>query len=80
MGVIMGGVLVINTVSLSLGVMGSIVTDIDTRKLDGFLVTPVKRYKIVLSYYLSSIIVTATLTIFMWLLTVFICWFKWPLV
>ncbi len=38
--------------------------------LDGFLVTPVKRYKIVLSYYLSSIIVTATLTIFMWLLTV----------
>lgn len=70
MGVIMGGVLVINTVSLSLGVMGSIVTDIDTRKLDGYLVTPVKRYKIVLSYYLSSIIVTATLTIFMWLLTV----------
>lgn len=68
-GVIMGGVLVINTVSLSLGVMGSIVTDLESRKLEGFLVTPVKRYKIVLSYYISAIIVTFTLTFFMWVLT-----------
>lgn len=69
-GVIMGGVLVINTVSLSLGVMGNIVTDLDLRKLDGFLVTPVKRYKIILSYYISSIVVTFTLTLFMWILTI----------
>ncbi|PKK93837.1 MAG: hypothetical protein CVV61_02645 [Tenericutes bacterium HGW-Tenericutes-6] len=69
-GVIMGGVLVINTVSLSLGVMGNIIMDLDTRKLDGFLVTPVKRYKIILSYYISSILVTFTLTLFMWVLTI----------
>ncbi|MDO9629961.1 MAG: ABC transporter permease [Acholeplasmataceae bacterium] len=68
--VIMGGVLVINTVSLSLGVMGNVITDLEYRRLDGFLVTPVKRYKIILSYYITSIMVTAALTLFMWVLTV----------
>jgi len=68
--VIMGGVLVINTVSLSLGVMGNVITDLENRRLDGFLVTPVKRYKIILSYYITSIMVTATLTLMMWFLTV----------
>lgn len=71
-GVIMGGVLVINTVSLSLGVMGNIVTDLELRKLEGFLVTPVKRYKIILSYYLSSIFVTAIFTLIMFALTIVI--------
>lgn len=71
-GVIMGGVLVINTVSLSLGVMGNIVTDLEQRKLEGFLVTPVKRYKIVLSYYISSIFVTTIFTLIMFALTILI--------
>lgn len=69
-GVMMGGVIVINTMSLSLGMMGSIINDMEYRKLDGFLVTPVKRYKIILSYYISSIIVTTILTLFMWALTI----------
>ena len=69
-GVMMGGILVINTISLSLGVMGNLVTDIEQRKIEGFLVSPIKRYKIVLSYYLSSIIVTAALTLLMWGLTI----------
>jgi len=68
--VIMGGVLVINTVSLSLGVMGNIITDMEYKVLDGFLVTPVRRSKIVLSYYISSNFVTATLTFMMWMITV----------
>ena len=69
-GIMMGGILVINTISLSLGMMGNIIMDLEQRKLDAFLVTPVKRYKIILSYYLSSIIVTATLTLVMWILTI----------
>ncbi|MBU1093631.1 MAG: ABC transporter permease [Firmicutes bacterium] len=68
-GIMMGGVLIINTASLSLGMMGNLINDLSQRKLDGFLVTPVKRYKIILSYYISSILVTAILTIFMWFLT-----------
>jgi multidrug/hemolysin transport system permease protein len=69
-GVIMGGLLVINTVSLSLGVMGNIINDIEKRKLDGFLVTPVQRYKVIVSYHISSIIVTSILTLFMWFITI----------
>lgn len=68
--VIMGGVLVINTVSLALGIMGNIITDLQYKKLDAFLVTPVKRYKIILSYYLTAIMITSILTLMMWLLTV----------
>lgn len=70
-GVMMGGILVINTLSLSLGIMGNLITDLEQKRLDAFLVTPVKRYKIILSYYLSSIIVTSVLTLFMWVLTYF---------
>lgn len=70
MGVIMGGVLVINTISLSLGVMVSIVNDLQTRKLEGFLVTPIPRIKIILSYFISSFIVTALLTLLMWAVTI----------
>lgn len=68
--VIMGGVLVINTVSLALGVMGNIITDLQYKKLDAFLVTPVKRYKIILSYYLTAIMITSVLSLFMWGLTI----------
>lgn len=69
-GVIMGGVLVINTVSLSLGVMGTIVSDLETRRLEGFMVTPVERYKVILAYFISSTLVTVVLSIFMWILTI----------
>ena len=68
-GIMMGGILIINTASLSLGMMGNLITDLVQRKLDGFLVTPVKRYKIILSYYIASILVTSVLSVFMWLLT-----------
>lgn len=69
-GIMMGGILVINTLSLSLGIMGNLITDLEQKKLDAFLVTPVKRYKIIISYYLSAILVTSVLSIFMWFLTV----------
>lgn len=68
--VIMGGVLVINTVSLSLGVMGNIINDQQLKKIDAFLVTPVKRFKIILAYYVTGIIITGILTWLMWGLTV----------
>jgi multidrug/hemolysin transport system permease protein len=68
-GIMMGGILVINTVSLSLGIMGNVVLDIEQKRLDAFLVTPVRRSKVILSYYAAAIIVTATLTLVMWALT-----------
>lgn len=70
MSQMMSGVLVINTLTLALGMMGNMVNDIYYHKFDSFLVTPTKRSTILLSYYVSSIAVTFILSIFMWLLTV----------
>jgi multidrug/hemolysin transport system permease protein len=69
-GVIMGGVLVINTVSLSFGVMGTIISDIETRRLEGFMVTPIERYKVIFAYIISSTLVTMVLSLLMWFLTI----------
>ena len=69
-GYIMGGVLVVNTLTLSLGVIGTYVNDLETKKINGFLVTPIKRWKIIVSYYLSTFILTLILTLFMFLLVV----------
>lgn len=66
----MSGILVINTISLSLGIMGNIITDLEQRALDAYLVTPVKRYKIIFSYYTSAIIVTVFFTLIMWTFTI----------
>lgn len=66
----MGGVLVINSMSLSLGIMGTFVEDMSKRNVDAFLVTPIKRWKIIISYYLSAIIVTSVLSLLMWILTI----------
>ncbi len=66
----MGGVLVINSMSLSLGIMGTFVEDIAKRNIDAFLVTPIKRWKVIISYYLSAIIVTSVLSLVMWGLTI----------
>lgn len=60
---VMGGVLVIATITLSLGVIGNYVNDLDTKKINGYLVTPIKRYKLTLSYYLSTAILTIVLTL-----------------
>lgn len=68
--VMMPGVLVLNTITISMGNLGTLIEDMDKRYLDGFLVTPVKRSKIVVSYYLSSLIITLVFTILMWLLAV----------
>lgn len=66
----MGGILVINTLSLSLGMMGNLVVDLETHKLDAFLVTPVKRSKIIIAYFVSSVIVTIILSFLIWIATI----------
>src|SRR5690554_388780 len=44
--IVMGGAIVVNTASLSLGVMSSIVSDLESNKLDGFLVSPKNNFKL----------------------------------
>lgn len=57
------GLIVINNVSIPLGNLGNIINDFEYRQIDGFLVTPIKRYKVILSYYLASFIITVVITV-----------------
>lgn len=67
-GYIMGGVLVVSTLTLSLGVIGTYINDVAVKRIDALLVSPIKRYKIVLSYFLSTFILTLVLTAAMFFL------------
>jgi multidrug/hemolysin transport system permease protein len=70
-GYIMGGVIVIGTITLSLGVVGAYVSDLESKKINGFLVSPIKRSNLTISYYLSTVILTLFLTLVMFLIMFF---------
>lgn len=53
----LAGILVVNAVTVTMTVMGTMVQDEETNKLASFFVTPVKRTKIALGYIFSSWIV-----------------------
>jgi multidrug/hemolysin transport system permease protein len=56
------GLIVINSVSIPLGNLGNVINDFEYRQIDGFLVTPVKRFKFILGYYVASFIITVVLS------------------
>lgn len=51
---IMSGILIVNTITVTLGVLGNMIDDIARKRLNGFLVTPIKRRSIVWGYLLAS--------------------------
>lgn len=55
----LAGILIVNTVSISLTVLGAMVRDEASKKSMAFYVTPVKRYKISLGYILSAWVVSS---------------------
>src|SRR5690554_5579913 len=59
------GLIVINSVSIPLGNLGNIINDFEYRQIDGFLVTPIKRYKIILAYYIASFMITFIISLLM---------------
>lgn len=68
----MAGIIVLNTLTIPLGNLGSIVTDFEQSKMDAFMVTPVKRYKIILGYYVASLLITLVLSLVFWVLAVIV--------
>lgn len=64
----MAELLFISRQSISKWENGTYVTDIEKNKLNGFLVTPVKRQKLTISYYLATVFVTFVLAVIMYLL------------
>lgn len=62
----MAGVIVLNTLTIPLGNLGTIISDFEYNRMNAFMVTPVKRYKIILGYYFASLLITLTFSLMIW--------------
>ena len=66
------GLIAVASITLSLGNMGRLVDDAQGENLNDFLVSPLKRTQLVLSYLISSIIITSFISVCMFALSIVI--------
>lgn len=66
----MAGVLVLNSMSLSLGMFMGMAKDFETQKLNSFFTTPAKKRELIISYFLGGMIISFALNLFTWIITV----------
>ncbi len=70
------GLIAVASMTLSLGNMGRLVDDAQEENLNDFLVSPLKRWQLILSYLLSSVTITSFISIIMFIISIFIVKFK----
>lgn len=66
------GLIAVASVTLSLGNMSRLVDDAQAENLNDFLVSPLKRWQLILSYLFSSIIITSIISIIMFVFSILI--------
>jgi len=66
------GVLVLNSLSLSVGAFSIISHDFENRRVDSFLLTPIKSSALPSAYFFGGFIVSFVLNTFTWLLSILI--------
>lgn len=66
------GLIAVASITLSLGNMGRLVDDAQGENLNDFLVSPLKRTQLILSYLFSSIIITSFISVCMFALSIVI--------
>lgn len=66
------GLIAVASITLSLGNMGRLVDDAQGENLNDFLVSPLKRTQLILSYLISSIIITSFISLCMFALSIVI--------
>lgn len=66
------GLIAVASMTLSLGNMGRLVDDAQAENLNDFLVSPLKRWQLILSYLLSSVIITSVISVLMFGLSIVI--------
>lgn len=71
-GWMLPGVIAISTITLSLGNMGRLVDDARDETLSDFMVSPINRIHLVLSYVLSTILIASMIDILMFVVSIFI--------
>ena len=64
------GVLVLNSLSLSIGAFSTIAHDFESRRIDSFLLTPIKPAELLISYFSGGYIISFVLNMFTWLLSI----------
>lgn len=60
---VMAGLIAVSTVTLALGNLGRMVSDREDKKIDEFLVAPIKRNSIFMSYIISTLIITFVISL-----------------
>lgn len=60
---IMAGILIVNSITVTLGVFGIMIDDENRKRLSGFLVAPVSRGKLVAGYLVAAIVVGILLSV-----------------
>lgn len=58
LGYIFGGVIVVACISIPLGILSPYVADVESKRISNFLVQPIKRRDLTLSYFVSTFIVS----------------------
>ncbi len=71
---LMAGLIVVNSITVTLGILGLMVTDNTENKLRSFLVAPVKRSILVSGYLVSAWIIGTILTVFTFILGEIYIW------
>jgi len=66
------GLIAVASMTLSLGNMGRLVDDAQAENLNDFLVSPLKRWQLILSYLLSSVTITSVISVLMFVLSIVI--------
>ena len=66
------GVLVLNSLSLSIGAFSTIAHDFENRKVDSFLLTPIKSSNLLIAYFSGGFIISFVLNTFTWFLSILI--------
>lgn len=65
---VMAGVLVVNSITITLAMFGNMIFDQQYGKIKGIIVAPVNRFKVILGYLISAWIAGFVLTVFMFIL------------
>ena len=66
------GVLVLNSLSLSIGAFSTIAHDFENRRVDSFLLTPIKPSELLIAYFSGGFVVSFVLNTFTWLLSILV--------
>jgi len=65
----MAGVLILNSMSLSMGVFSTIAKDFESGRVDNFMLTPLRKTDLLVSYLISGFIVSFTLNFLTWIIS-----------